>query len=363
MSDDSCAPSICLLGPPIAHRDSLLAALRTFTPNVAWLPDLASFLRGSGRRRSTSRRFCDLAFGLRDGAYRALVNSEIERTKPSLVMAYWGTLPLVEIKMLRRYHPELKVVLVMLCYPLGLSAGEIARQHFALRSVADSIDVIICPTMDMSSYLRANVFGKRSPYLAEIAPYWPRSYLARARSSPAMNSPNIVFAGRTDLHSRNAQKGDDVRRQLDEIMGAGIDIFHASSQTPFPPDPRRHLFPPLEIKELIEVMGRYDASLMIYNREDCRRKERFDLTVPDRLISSVAAGVPIAISRAGYTASRNYLRSYRAVIEFADWTDLSRQLSDREKLSAMKDAAWQDRERYTAEGSGEDYKCLDETIL
>lgn len=73
------------------------------------------------------------------------------------------------------------------------------------------------------------------------------------------------------------------------------------------------------------------------------------LTVPDRVLSSVAAGVPIAIPRRGYAASKTYLRDYGAVIEFDTPRDLKDRLSDRDELRALRERAWHARRGYVAE--------------
>jgi hypothetical protein len=71
--------------------------------------------------------------------------------------------------------------------------------------------------------------------------------------------------------------------------------------------------------------------------------------VPDRLVASVAAGLPIAIPREGYEACKEYLRGYRAVIEFETPAHLASKLSDREEVGRLKNLAWEDRRRYVGE--------------
>ncbi len=100
-------------------------------------------------------------------------------------------------------------------------------------------------------------------------------------------------------------------------------------------------------------MAAHDASLIAYNAAACRRTERLELTVPDRLLTSVAAGVPIAIPSIGYSGSKQYLAEYPAVIEFDSVPDLKRQLEDRERIKSLHEAAWQARKLYTAEAQGE----------
>jgi hypothetical protein len=71
--------------------------------------------------------------------------------------------------------------------------------------------------------------------------------------------------------------------------------------------------------------------------------------VPDRLISSVAAGIPVAIPSTGYDACRSYLQEYEAAIEFKDCEELAAKLRDRESVSRLQEKARMNRARYTVE--------------
>ena len=92
----------------------------------------------------------------------------------------------------------------------------------------------------------------------------------------------------------------------------------------------------------------HDASLIAYNTQACARDDRFWLTIPDRLITTVAAGVPVAIPRQGYAAVKSYLANYPAVIEFDSAKELAAALSDRPQVARLRAAAWSARQNYDA---------------
>jgi len=138
-----------------------------------------------------------------------------------------------------------------------------------------------------------------------------------------------------------------------QLLDAGIGLHHVQSPETNDGHPLRKPFAPLDQRGLIAFMPTHDASLMAYNTQACARDDRFHLTVPDRLITSVAAGVPIAIPRQGYEGAKQYLVDYPAVIEFDDARDLQHQLSDRPRLARLRQQAFEARARYTAESRGE----------
>lgn len=357
--------SICLLGPPVEHRDGLSAALHTFTNRVGWIPDFGTFrrIRQHLRPRGRLLRGMESTFGIRDPDYLELLHRTYEERRPDVIVAYWGTLPLGEIMTCRRLFPRVRIILVMLCHPLGLHSIAIARQNFGLRMAARYFDAVVCPTEDMAVYLRRYVLAPGGPSAAVIPPCWPRAFLAKDRPQSAEDAPSIVYAGRMDFSSPTIQATDDVRLQMDQLLRAGIHLFHGETTSPYSKHPLRHVFPRRSVQDLIHTMATYDASLIMYNLETCSRDDRFNLTVPDRLISSVAAGVPIAVPRAGYKAAKSYLARYGAMIEFDDWFDLREKLQDRANVQALKDRAWAGRLEYCAEETGQDFRVLVEDII
>ncbi len=85
------------------------------------------------------------------------------------------------------------------------------------------------------------------------------------------------------------------------ILDSGVHLHHAWSPETDDGHPHRRPFQPLPMLDLIDRIGDFDASLIAYNTQACARDDRFWLTIPDRLVTSVAAGAP---SRSPDTAMR-----------------------------------------------------------
>lgn len=354
--------AVCLLGPEIEHRDSLRAMLDGRVRRVDWISDSHTFMRKHKRARGRIDRSIDSMFGTRDKDYLDYAVSEIDANEASTIVAYWGTLPLGDTIALKRARPAVRIVAVMLCYPLSLERWGILRQVSSLRRAAPRLDGIVCPTEEMALYLQKNVLGGRAPPCGIVAPCWPARFQSATRAPPEADRPNLVYVGRTDLSGATVHKADDLRPQMREILDAGIELHHVFSPETADGHPRRRTFTPRSIEELIVMMPAFDASLIAYNLAACKRTDRFDLTVPDRLLSSVAAGVPIAIPRQGYAASKRYLRNYDAVIEFDSAQGLMTTLSDRDAVHALQNNAWAARHRYTAEAQGADLVAFLECV-
>jgi hypothetical protein len=330
---------------------------------VHWVCDSHTLARQrkQNRRNRLDRSF-DLVVGTRDRAYLDHLLSEIDASGTSIVVAYWGTLPLADVMALRRARPSIRIVAVMLCYPLSLEPWGILRQVAMLRRAASRLDGILCPTEDMAAYIDGRVCRGRGPPCGIVAPCWPAGFQPASRAPDAGGHPNLVYVGRTDLSGVTVHKADDLRPLMLEILEAGIELHHVYSAETSDGHPGRKTFSPRTIDLLIAMMSAFDASLIAYNLAACRRTDRFDLTVPDRLLSSVAAGVPVAVPRHGYAASKHYLRNYDAVIEFENPADLKAKLSDRGAVRELREKAWAARHRYTAEAQGADLAAFLERV-
>jgi hypothetical protein len=291
----------------------------------------------------------DIAWGTRDPAYMRYVLDAIDASRAEVLVFYWGTLPLADIVAIKRARPALRTMLMLLCFPLALSPAGIARQHLVLRRCLPSIDALICPTAEMAAYLERLVLGRHRTLVGVVPPCWPDAVRPRQRAAAGRDRPNLVYVGRTDLSGKTVHGADDTRVLMRDLLDAGIELHHAYSPETEDGHPNRVHFKPLSNLQLMEGMAAFDASLVAYNLAACSRTDRFELTVPDRLISSVLAGTPVALPENGYAASRTYLRDHGAVLSFSSPRDLHRQLSDRGRMAELKDLAWDARHHFVAE--------------
>ncbi len=354
------APSVTLLGPDIDHRASLEAMLAGRSP-VSWMPDSSCFFHDRpatvGRR---VRRALDQFRGTQDPVFRQALAHHLDEHRTELVIGYWGTNPLADLAAIRQLRPRIRLVLMVLCYPLALEPAGVMRQHWLMRRAARHLDGILFPSEAMRSHFeRHHLLRRPGPPVETLVlpPCWPRQFQDRAGMTEALPEaasahPNLIFVGRTDLSHPTIHAADDLRGPMQEILAQGLELHHVHSPETDDGHPQRRLFAPETQSGLLGRMARHDASLIMYNTGRCRRPDRFDLTVPDRLISSVAAGVPIALPAEGYRASKAYLANYPALIEFASMADLGRQLGDRARTARLRQVAWAARRHYTAENQG-----------
>lgn len=354
---------VAILGPDIEHRDSLKSMLEGRVRQLAWISDSHGFL--GGRAPTLMDRFnraLDQLSRTRDAAYLGHLVEQIDALQPDVVIAYWGTNPLPDVAALRRLRPKVKIVLMVLCYPQALTDVGVFRQHWMMRRAARFLDGLMLPNREMAAYFSNTVLRGKMPPFAVIPPCWPASFQALAQSDAVSDRANLIFIGRTDLSHHTVHAADDLRPLMRAMVDAGIELHHRQSKETDDGHPLRKPFQPLGQTELIQKVSGYDACLIAYNTAACARDERFRFTAPDRLITSVAAGVPIAIPSSGYEGSKSYLENYPAVLQFDSAADLARQLADRDKVSALRAAAWAARDNYRAEAQGERLQAFLESI-
>ena len=346
--------SVTLLGPEVEHRDSLDEMLGGWTSRLNWLPDSVSFREGrGGETQGRFARLVDQLAGTRDPAYHDFVVKALDDSGTQLIIAYWGTLPLADLAAIKKALPNIIIALMVLCYPLSFNALGITRQNFFMRRASRFLDAFLCPSQEMISYLGDRVIANQKVSAFMLPPCWPASFQSATLPQPPRTVPNIIYVGRTDLSGATIHKGDDNRRLLRELLESGIEVHHVHSPETDDGHPLRRPFRPLPLAGLVEFMGGFDASLVAYNTAACARKDRFQLTVPDRVITSAAAGVPIAVPKQGYSATKSYLNGYPALIEFESADDLSQTLADRQRISSLRSAAWSARSNYAAERHAE----------
>lgn len=346
------ARGIALLGPDIDHRTSLEVMLQGRRP-TSWVPDSGSWMSSQGVgnwTRSLQRvgRFT----GTFLPAYLRGVEQAVSASCADTLVAYWGTEPLADLIGIKRRMPGLKLVLMVLCYPVALDAMGGARQNWMMKRACSVLDGVLFPDLAMRDhFLNAGLIDARLPAMV-LPPCWTGAFQSAQAQPQGRADPNLIFIGRTDLSSRTIHAADDLRPLMLEMLQAGVELHHATSPETTDGHPLRKPFSPLSQPELIRKMASHDASLIAYNLSACEDATRFELTVPDRLISSVAAGVPVALPAKGYSGSRQYLGSDHPVYSFDSGAHLMSMLRDRSRVAEMRARAWACRERFAAERHG-----------
>jgi hypothetical protein len=353
---DSNPLTVTLLGPDIDHKNSLEAMLAVQGSRSTWVPDSISSVQGQ-RLSAINRmkRAFDQLTHTHDRIFLDQVCRHLDENRTDLIIAYWGTRPLADIVAIKRLRPHIKIVLMVLCFPLALDNRGVRWQHWLMRRVAPYLDGILYSNRVMQEYFRRRVLGMRGKHVRELVlkPCWPLSYQADTRNDQTFDRPNLIYVGRTDLSHHTVHVADDLRPLMADILENEIELHHVRSEETADGHPYRRPFEPLNQAGLISKMTAHDASLIAYNAAACERTDRLELTVPDRLLTSVAAGVPIAIPAAGYNGSKEYLADYPAVLQFDSVASLKQQLADREHIRALREAAWKARRKYSAEAQAD----------
>lgn len=344
--------SVALLGPDIDHRRSLECML-TSSHRVHWIPDSTSAL--SARSPHGVRRLDKLVHrvgrlvGTFDQTFLGGLDDTMAREGSDTVIAYWGTEPLADLLAIRRRLPHVELVLMVLCFPVALNQAGVARQSWMMRRIMRVLDGVIFPNEAMRDHFHRAGLLPEAVQVLILPPCWTGAFQSTAAQPAGLSRPNVIFTGRTDLSSATVHAADDLRPLMGQVLEAGIELHHAQSRETDDGHPLRKPFRPMRQPELIATMAQHDASLIAYNTQACERDERFKLTVPDRLISTVAAGVPVAIPEQGYDGAKQYLRGHGGVLVFRDAPHLRRLLDDRSRVAEARAQAWAQRGSYAAE--------------
>lgn len=284
-------------------------------------------------------------FGSFNSAYIESATALIDENEIECVFAYWGTRVIPYAVALKKERPNLKIILNVLCHPMGLSHSRVKSQNCYFRAMCGVFDGLIFSSRIMQDYfLEMKLLPTYMPYVI-VPPVPSYSFIPQNRRPPCKDIPNIIFLGRTDWWA--AQKSDVLLNAFDAIMREGIHIYYCRNKLDKAESSGyRHLFDWMEFTELSEYVTGFDASLVMYNLESCSNTDRYKVTVPDRLAASVCSGIPVAVPARGYEASKDFLGEYGAVIEFSSFQDLRSQLGDRPAISALKKRAVHNAEKY-----------------
>jgi hypothetical protein len=341
--------AIAYLGPNSDHRLNFSRLMASRGPEPACFDDSLTH-RSSGARGLVGRlgRVAAQYFGTRRPEYLAYLLRGLDEHRVDCLVGYWGTLPVADLIAVKRRRPGTAVVLNVLCHPLGLSPTVVLAQNRLMRRAARYLDGLIFPGQRMQAYFERHVLNGRAVRSVVHRPLLSKSFHPVPTPADVEPVPNLLFLGRMDRSV--AQPTDDVTGVIDRLLTLGVHVYHHRTDEPLMAHPNRHMFGYQGLADVTSYCDRFDASLVVYNTAACSRDERFRVTVPDRLIASVAGGVPVAIPRHGYDACKEYLSDYRgAVIEFDSPDDLRAALVDRGRVADLKAAARAARARYVGE--------------
>jgi hypothetical protein len=353
------------LGKPCDQSANFQQMLRSAGMRVSVLADSsvhsaaesASRFPGSKQLRNARSRVSRLRrqiCGETSKAYMAALLRQLDEDQVECIIGFWGTNLLGDIAAIKRARPRMRVYLNVLCHPTALSAAKVAAQNWLFRKHVRHCDGLLVSSVAMQTYLQKNVLPGAEVPCHLWPPYLAEAYHPRQRLADCAQTPNVLFMGRMDWW--RGQPSDNVTALLGSLSEQGTHVFHHASPRETIAHPFRHTFDYMPLPEAVEYATQFDASLIAYNLDACGRTDRFSVTVPDRLVASVAAGIPIALPETGFEACREYLRDYQAVISYTSPESLSEQLRDRARVAELKTMALRNSAQYIAE------RCLGDLL-
>jgi hypothetical protein len=132
-------------------------------------------------------------------------------------------------------------------------------------------------------------------------------------------------------------------------MDRGVHVHFHYSPDSISGHPYAHMFRYMPLSAITAYATQFDASVVAYNTNACACADRFNTTIPDRLVASVSAGIPVAVPANGYHACREYLKNYRSVLYFRSAEELAASLADRAYVDELKEMAREDSRNYVGE--------------
>ena len=301
-----------------------------------------------GKFKNKLDRICQQLLGAKGDAFLSRMKQYLAEYDPDVIIACWGTNIISDAIAIKKYSPRTKILLNVLCCPMGLSFIPVELQNLHMRFGARYFDGFIYSSHVMQKYFEKNIIRGRLKPAVIIPPVLSKKEFPDHHLPVCSNFPNIVFLGRPDWW--DGQRTDNISKQLDDLASVGVHVYYAGQVDQQKQAlSHRHIYSSMELRKLAVFATQFDASLIMYNLDACKRDDRFKVTIPDRLIASVAFGLPIAIPKKGYDACKEFLRQYEAVIEFDSFEELKAQLSDREKVEALKARARENSTLYSVE--------------
>jgi hypothetical protein len=295
------------------------------------------------------KRVTSQLIGTKSKTYQSRLVEYFESGGPKVIIAYWGSNVVGDVIKLKKSNPDAIVLLNVLCHPMGLSSATVKFQNMYMRFASRYIDGYIFSSGVMKKYFSDNnLYNLKTPSVI-IPPVLSKQAFPQKRLPECSNTPNIVYLGRPDWWA--GQPTDNVTTIINTAVDSGIHVYspgHIDNE--ILSEGNRHIFRSMKLEQLSEFATQFDASVIIYNTDACGNTDRFKVTIPDRLIASVAFGIPIAIPNVGYDACKEFLKPYEAVIEFKSFIDLKIQLENRDSVLQLKEKAKKNSQRYTLEG-------------
>jgi hypothetical protein len=157
---------------------------------VGWKPASIVWRKGSRVRNQLS--------GTRDSHYVRSVVELIDRNALDCVIAYWSTEMLGDLMAIKKIRPRVKLILNLLCHPMGLTNMKVRLQNWHFRKTVGCLDGLVMPSTAMREYVERNIPAGRGIPQMVWPPYYSEHFFPKRRREPCTDSPNLLFLGRMD---------------------------------------------------------------------------------------------------------------------------------------------------------------------
>ncbi|WP_442505074.1 hypothetical protein SH528x_003845 [Novipirellula sp. SH528] len=354
--------SIGFLGKPKSdHADALGSLASCINAKYIRIPDSPN----SGAYQASKIRIvrqlyrgCMQWKGTAHRAYLKDALGAIDSNDVDVLVAYWATNPLADAIAIKRERPRTAVVANVLCHPKGFTGRSMVLADQLFRRAAAKLDGFIFPTHQMKYYFERRIFRGIQVHSTVIPPCWSGTMSPSIDIKCDYSTPSILHMGRTELktHSRS-------ENLLDQLMNCGINVHYCPADPKAKQHPHQHYFARRSLPELIKFATQFPATLGGFITPSLASSRQVHLSVPDRLISSVASGVPVALPFDGYEAYKEYLHQYEAVIRFDSAEVLANQLRNPDSLRKLKELSQNTRSHYRIEAHAEQYLQFFTTVI
>jgi hypothetical protein len=135
----------------------------------AWLNAL-----GHQARTGFLRAACYKQIGIPGSAYRKSLADYFRKHEVQCMLAYWGTNPIADAISIKKYRPETRIILNILCHPIGVTPLKIRLQNWILQRSLKYFDGLIYPGTVMKRYFEREVKGAAEMPSLVLAPLLPR---------------------------------------------------------------------------------------------------------------------------------------------------------------------------------------------
>jgi hypothetical protein len=285
--------------------------------------------------------------GINSPAYTKELESFLDKNGINCILAYWGLNVFADIITIKKVRPKIKIVLNVLCHPMGQTPGKIFIQNKYFKCFLKYLDGIIYSSSTMSMYFKQHVIGKLDiPGLIQ-SPYLSKDYFCRVTAESYPDNPSLLYLGRRDWW--NGDASDNLESFINDLMKMKIRVCYCSKETSDSNNKYACIFEPMPLIDLKSFGNKCYAALVCYNLTNCKDDTRFRMTIPDRLMASIAMGLPIAIPKKGYDAAKEFLRNWPGVIEFDSISDLYERLLDSKHINELNISCLRESPKFYAE--------------